>query len=67
MKSGKTLKYKQKSSVNKVNNNLFTGTFNDKWFGDVLISVKNENYGLNQRDLPSLQANYWPTKAIFSL
>jgi CubicO group peptidase (beta-lactamase class C family) len=44
----------QKSSANKVNNNLYTGTYNDKWFGDVVISVKNEKLWFDSKRSPKL-------------
>ncbi len=37
----KDIEAQQKSSATKTDPNLFTGTYTDKWFGDVAISIKN--------------------------
>jgi len=37
----KDIEVQQKSSLAKTDNSLYTGTYSDKWFGEVIISVKN--------------------------
>jgi hypothetical protein len=37
----KAIELQQKNNTDKKDINLFTGTFHDKWWGDVVISVKN--------------------------
>ncbi|MEO6720098.1 MAG: serine hydrolase [Ferruginibacter sp.] len=37
----KDIEAQQKLNASKADINLFTGTYNDKWFGDVAVSIKN--------------------------
>jgi CubicO group peptidase (beta-lactamase class C family) len=37
----KEVEVQQRNSTTKINQQLFTGTYTDQWFGDVVISIKN--------------------------
>lgn len=42
--------------------NLFTGTYTDKWFGDIVISVKNNKFWLDCKRSPRLTGELLPYK-----
>ena len=50
----KDIDKQQKSSLVKVDYNLYTGTYSDKWFGKVEISVKNEKLWFDSKRSPKL-------------
>jgi CubicO group peptidase (beta-lactamase class C family) len=50
----KEIEIQQKSSSVKTNYNLYTGTYSDKWFGEVLISVKNGKFWFDSKRSPNL-------------
>ena len=50
----KAIDDQQKSASGKTNDSLFTGTYTDKWFGDVVISVKNGKPWFDSKRSPTL-------------
>ena len=52
----------QKSTATKVDLNNFTGTYNDQWFGDVTISVKNGQPWFDSKRSPKLSGVMLPFK-----
>lgn len=50
----KTIAEQQKSATAKINDSLFMGTYADKWFGDVTISVKNGKLWFDSKRSPTL-------------
>jgi len=50
----KTIDEQQKSATAKTDITLFTGTYTDKWFGDVVISVKNGKPWFDSKRSPTL-------------
>jgi len=50
----KEIEAQQKSNTTKADINLFTGTYNDKWFGDVVISIKNGKPWFDSKMSPRL-------------
>lgn len=53
----------QKNPAAKPDVNLFTGTFNDNWFGDVVISVKNGKLWFDSKRSPRLTGEIFYYKA----
>lgn len=50
----KDIEVKQKNSSAKTDDSLYTGTYSDKWFGDVIISFKNGKLWFDSRRSPKL-------------
>ena len=50
----KDIDAQQKSSASKPDIGIFTGTYNDPWFGDVMISVKNGKAWFDSKRSPRL-------------
>jgi hypothetical protein len=50
----KDIDNQQRNSLVKVDYNLYTGSYSDKWFGDVIISVKNEKLWFDSKRSPKL-------------
>lgn len=50
----KDIDNQQKSATAKTDDSLFTGTWSDKWFGDVIVSVKNGKLWFDSKRSPTL-------------
>ena len=57
------LEAQKKTGIAKVIDSLFTGTYNDKWFGDVNITTKNEGLWFASEKSPRLNGYITPYKA----
>lgn len=53
----------QKSSVSKIDLNSFAGTYNDPWFGDIVISLQNGKLMFNAIKSPRLRGEMMHYKA----
>jgi len=58
----KAIDDQQKSAAAKTDINLFTGTYSDKWFGDVVISIKNGKPWFDSKRSPSLSGEMFAYK-----
>ena len=52
----------QKSNTDKTDVNLFTGTYQDKWFGEVMISMKNGKLWFDSKRSFQLTGEMFPYK-----
>ena len=52
----------QQKNASKLNNDFYTGTYNDKWFGDVVISLKNGKLWFDSKRSPRLSGELFPYK-----
>ena len=52
----------QKATTSKTDVNLFTGTYQDKWFGDVVISMKNGKLWFDSKRSFQLTGELFPYK-----
>ncbi len=50
----KDIEVQQKNSSKKASDTLYTGTYSDKWFGEVIISVKNGKLWFDSKRSPKL-------------
>ncbi|RFS14399.1 serine hydrolase [Emticicia sp. C21] len=57
----KDIEAQQKSAI-KLDNNLFTGTYHDKWFGDVEIAMKNGKLWFTSKRSHLLNGEMFPYK-----
>lgn len=58
----KDIETQQKSTINKTDNILYTGTYTDQWFGDAVISVKNGKLWFDSKRSPRLSGEMIPYK-----
>lgn len=56
------IKQVQKSAATKIDYNLYTGTYKDPWFGDVMISVKNGKLWFDAKRSPKLTGEMFAYK-----
>lgn len=58
----KNIEAQQKATAGKPDINLFTGTYTDQWFGDVVIAVKNGKPWFASKRSPRLTGEVFPYK-----
>lgn len=58
----KDIDNQQKSASAKTDDKLFTGTWSDRWFGDVIISVKNGKLWFDSKRSPTLTGEMFAYK-----
>ena len=52
----------QQKTASKMDMDIFTGTYNDSWFGDVVISKKNQHLWFDSKRSPKLSGEIFPYK-----
>jgi len=52
----------QKTSTRNVDNSLYTGTYRDSWFGEIVISVQNGKLWFDSKRSPKLTGQMFPYK-----
>ena len=56
------IKLAQKTRTGKIDNTLYTGTYKDSWFGEVIISVKNDKLWFDSKRSPKLTGEMFTYK-----